>query len=52
MLGYYLGSIPFVHDNLEVMILAFVLIAIVPVALELLRERAARKLEELTGDEG
>jgi membrane-associated protein len=52
VLGYYLGSIPFVHDNLEVMILAFVLIAIVPVALELLRERAARKLEELTGDEG
>ena len=43
-LGYYLGSIPFVQDNLEVMILAFVAIAVVPVAVEYLRDRAARKL--------
>ena len=45
LLGFYLGSIPFVKNNVEVMILAFVAIAIVPVALEYLRERAARKLE-------
>ena len=43
-LGYYLGSIPFVHDNLEIMILAFVAIAVVPVGVEYLRDRAARKL--------
>lgn len=49
-LGYYLGSVPFVHDNLEVMILAFVAIAVVPVAVEMLRERAARKLAELADD--
>ena len=49
-LGYYLGSIPFVHDNVEVMILAFVAIAVVPIAIEMLRERAARKLGELTED--
>jgi membrane-associated protein len=48
LLGYYLGSIPFVKNNVEVMILAFVAIAIVPVAVEYLRERAARKLEALT----
>jgi membrane-associated protein len=48
LLGYYLGSIPFVADNVEVMILAFVAIAIVPVAVEYLRERAARKLEAIT----
>jgi membrane-associated protein len=50
LLGYYLGSIPFVADNVEVMILAFVAIAVVPVAVEYLRERAARKLEAI-GDE-
>jgi len=47
LLGFYLGSIPFVKDNVEVMILAFVAIAIVPVAVEYLRERAARKLEAI-----
>ncbi len=50
VLGYYLGSIPFVRDNVEVMILAFVAIAVVPIAIEMLRERAARKLGELTED--
>ena len=44
VLGYYLGSIPFVRDNLEIMILAFVAIAVVPVGVEYLRDRAARKL--------
>ena len=34
LLGYYLGSIPFVKNNIEVMILAFVAIAVVPVAVE------------------
>lgn len=47
LLGFYLGSVPFVKNNVEVMILAFVAIAIVPVALEYLRERAARKLEAI-----
>jgi membrane-associated protein len=50
LLGYYLGTIPFVKNNIKVMILAFVAIAVVPVAVEYLRERAARKLEEVTGD--
>lgn len=50
LLGYYLGSIPFVADNVEVMILAFVAIAVVPVAVEYLRERAARKLEAIGDD--
>jgi membrane-associated protein len=50
MLGYYLGTIPFVKNNIEVMILAFVAIAVVPVAVELLRDRAARKIEEITED--
>jgi membrane-associated protein len=47
LLGFYLGSIPLVKNNVEVMILAFVAIAIVPVAVEYLRDRAARKLETI-----
>jgi membrane-associated protein len=50
LLGYYLGTVPFVKDNVEVMILAFVAIAVVPVAVEYLRERAARKLEAIGED--
>ncbi len=50
LLGYYLGTIPVVANNVEVMLLAFVAIAIVPVAIEYLRDRAARKLDEVTGD--
>jgi membrane-associated protein len=49
LLGYYLGSIPLVKNNLEVMLLAFVAIAVVPVGIEFLRDRAARKLEETSG---
>jgi membrane-associated protein len=46
LLGYYLGTIDFVANNVEVMLLAFVAIAIVPVAIEYLRDRAAAKLKE------
>lgn len=49
-LGYYLGTIPLVRDNVELMILAFVAVAVVPVAIEMLRERAARKLSHLAED--
>ena len=50
LLGYYLGTVPFVANNVEVMLLAFVAVAIVPVALEYLRDRAAKKLDEVTSD--
>lgn len=46
LLGYYLGRVPFVRDNVEVMIATFVLIAVVPVGVEWLRERAAAKLAD------
>ncbi len=49
-LGYYLGTVPFVADNVEVMLLAFVAVALVPVGLEYLRDRAARKVAEVTED--
>ncbi len=50
LLGYYLGSIPFVKNNVEVMLLTFVLVAVVPVAVEFLRDRAARRLAEAHDD--
>ena len=49
-LGYYLGSVPFVAHHVEVMLLAFVLVALVPVGIEYLRDRAARKLEAMSED--
>ena len=50
LLGYYLGSVEVIANNVELMLLAFVAIAIVPVGLEYLRDRAAKKLDAVTGD--
>ena len=41
VLGYYLGQIDLVRNNIEAMLLAIVLISVLPVGLELLRARAA-----------
>ena len=46
LIGYYLGTVDFVANNVEVMLLAFVAIAIVPVTVEYLRDRAAAKLRD------
>jgi membrane-associated protein len=45
LLGYWLGSIPFVRANIELMLIAIVLVSVVPIAFEYLRTRlpAARK---------
>ena len=37
--GYFLGNIPFIKNNLEVMILAVVLISVVPILIEVIRSR-------------
>jgi len=42
VLGYFLGSVPFVRDNIEVMLIVIVLVSVVPVGVELLRERGRR----------
>ena len=49
-LGHELDRAEVVADHIELMLLAFVALAIVPVGLEYLRDRAARKLDEVTGD--
>jgi membrane-associated protein len=43
VLGYFLGSVAFVRNNIEAMLLAIVLISVVPVAVELLRARVRRR---------
>jgi len=42
-LGYYLGSVAFVKDNIEAILLAIVAVSFVPVVVELLRARSRRR---------
>src|SRR3954451_9419805 len=39
MLGYFVGTVPFVRNNIEAMLIAIVLLSLVPVAVEWLRQR-------------
>ncbi|WP_405018220.1 VTT domain-containing protein [Kitasatospora sp. NBC_00070] len=39
VLGYFLGQIPFVRDNIEAILIAIVLVSVIPVVVELLRAR-------------
>lgn len=41
MLGYFTGTVPFVRDHVEVMLVAIVLVSLVPVGVEWLRQRSA-----------
>jgi membrane-associated protein len=44
VLGYYLGQISFVRNNIEAMLIAIVLVSVVPIGIEFLRARAAEKI--------
>ncbi|MGQ0840653.1 VTT domain-containing protein [Actinokineospora sp.] len=43
VLGYFLGQIPFVHSNLEAMILLIVFVSIIPIIIEVLKARREKK---------
>ncbi|MEO6020156.1 MAG: VTT domain-containing protein [Knoellia sp.] len=43
LLGYFLGGIQFIHDNLEAAILLIVAISVLPMAFEYLRHRRATR---------
>ncbi|MEH1014885.1 VTT domain-containing protein [Micromonospora sp. CPCC 206060] len=43
VLGYFLGQIPFVKTNIEMILIGIVLVSVVPIAIELLRARMAAK---------
>lgn len=45
VLGYYLGQVPFVHDNLEVAILLIVFVSILPMVFEYVMARRAKAAE-------
>ena len=46
ILGYFLGQVAFVRDNIELILVAIVLVSVVPIAVELLRSRRrARRAE-------
>ena len=43
VLGYYLGRIDFVHDHIEMILLAIVLVSVLPIVVELLRARSRNR---------
>ncbi|MEV4809519.1 DedA family protein [Micromonospora avicenniae] len=43
VLGYFLGQIQFVKDNIELILIAIVAVSVIPIAIELLRARIAAK---------
>ena len=49
VLGYFLGQIAFVRENLEIMVLLIVFISVIPILVEVIRDRRARKAAVATG---
>jgi membrane-associated protein len=45
LLGYFLGDLPIVRDNLEVALILIVVISVVPMVVEILVQRARRRAE-------
>ncbi len=46
LLGYFVGTIPWVQQNLKLLMIAIIIISILPGVIEVLRERAKSKKEE------
>ncbi|GIF04830.1 DedA family protein [Actinoplanes siamensis] len=42
-LGYFLGQIPFVRSNIELILIAIVAVSVIPIAVELVRSRSAHR---------
>ncbi|MBP2322036.1 membrane-associated protein [Kibdelosporangium banguiense] len=51
VLGYFLGQIAFVRDNIEMMIILIVLLSIVPIIIEVIKARKEKKHEAATAAE-
>ena len=47
ILGYYIGNIPFVRDNIEAVLILIVLVSLVPMGVEFLLHRRRAKAEAL-----
>ena len=48
LLGYFLGGVDFIHDNLEAAVLVIVAFSVLPMVFEFVRHRSATR----TGDRG
>ena len=46
LLGYFLGTIPFVKNNIEIMLILIVLVSVVPIAYEFIKHRRQRRANE------
>ncbi len=44
LLGYFLGNVSFVHDNIELMLVAIVAVSLIPIGIEALRSRRAARV--------
>jgi membrane-associated protein len=45
VLGYFLGQIAFIRDNIEAMLILIVLVSVIPIGVELLRARSQHRRE-------
>lgn len=52
VLGYFLGQIAFVRDNIEAMLILIVLVSVIPIAVEFLRAWSQKRRENAKSDGG
>jgi membrane-associated protein len=45
LLGYFLGTVPFIHNNIEAVLIAIVFVSLIPMAIEYLNHRRTAKSE-------
>lgn len=50
VLGFFLGKIPFVHENIELLLVAMVIVSVIPIAVEYLRHRSKSTDETASED--
>jgi membrane-associated protein len=50
VLGYFLGQIAFIRDNIEAMLILIVLVSVIPIGVELLRARSQHRRENSKAD--
>ena len=49
--GYFFGDLPFVQQNLKLLVVAIIVISVLPAIIEVLRERRKLKKEKAKGQE-
>jgi membrane-associated protein len=52
LLGYFLGQVPLVHDNLEVFLIAIPVLSVIPIVFEVVKARRERIAKESAAGDG